>query len=64
MKPNEKGPDVLTKLFSVPRCVPPPIGCGRSALRFRDDVSRREYGISGLCQECQDSVFGVASESR
>lgn len=25
---------------------------------FRDELSRREFGISGMCQECQDSVFG------
>ena len=25
---------------------------------FRNELSRREYHISGLCQECQDSVFG------
>ena len=25
---------------------------------FRDKLSRREYRISGLCQKCQDSVFG------
>ena len=25
---------------------------------FRDALSRKEYGISGMCQECQDSVFG------
>lgn len=25
---------------------------------FRDELSRREYQISGLCQECQDEVFG------
>lgn len=24
---------------------------------FVDDLSRREYRISGMCQECQDSVF-------
>ena len=24
---------------------------------FRDDLSRKEYGISGLCQKCQDGVF-------
>ena len=24
---------------------------------FRDDLSRREYRISGMCQKCQDSVF-------
>jgi hypothetical protein len=25
---------------------------------FRDDLSRKEYTISGLCQACQDLVFG------
>lgn len=25
---------------------------------FRDKSSEREYGISGMCQKCQDSVFG------
>ena len=26
---------------------------------FKDPLSRREFLISGLCQECQDKVFGV-----
>lgn len=26
--------------------------------QFRDELSRREYLISGFCQKCQDSVFG------
>lgn len=25
---------------------------------FRDELSRKEYQISGLCQECQDKTFG------
>ena len=24
---------------------------------FRDGLSRKEFRISGLCQDCQDSVF-------
>ena len=24
---------------------------------FKDELSRIEYGISGMCQECQDSIF-------
>lgn len=24
---------------------------------FRDDLSRKEFKISGLCQDCQDNVF-------
>ena len=31
-------------------------------LDFRDEVSEREYGISGLCQCCQDGIFGVEEE--
>jgi|TARA_Y100000310_G_scaffold242766_1_gene246976 hypothetical protein len=26
---------------------------------FRDALSHKEYGISGLCQTCQDSIFGI-----
>jgi len=25
---------------------------------FRNNVSKREYSISGLCQACQDLTFG------
>lgn len=25
---------------------------------FRDALSEREYEISGLCQNCQDEIFG------
>lgn len=40
------------------KCLPPPAGCGGEATEFRDPVSTREYQISGLCQKCQDEVFG------
>ena len=26
---------------------------------FKNNISRKEYGISGLCQKCQDDTFGV-----
>lgn len=32
--------------------------CGKPITEFRDEASRREYGISGICQNCQDSIFG------
>jgi len=32
--------------------------CGDAAVEFRDNLSRKEYSISGMCQSCQDSVFG------
>lgn len=36
--------------------------CGKDAQNkaFRDAESFQEYQISGMCQVCQDSVFGVA----
>lgn len=32
--------------------------CGGDVGGFRDSLSRREYSISGMCQDCQDKVFG------
>lgn len=32
--------------------------CGEPATKFKDDLSRKEYTISGFCQECQDKTFG------
>lgn len=26
---------------------------------FRDELSKREFQISGLCQKCQDDFFGA-----
>jgi hypothetical protein len=31
--------------------------CGGDANYFADELSRKEYGISGMCQECQDKTF-------
>lgn len=39
-------------------CMAAPYGCGGPATDFTDDVSAREYRISGLCQSCQDNIFG------
>ena len=38
------------------------VSCGEFNLEFRDELSRKEYGISGLCQCCQDGIFGVEGE--
>tara|TARA_Y100000310_G_scaffold20311_1_gene19787 strand:+ start:1093 stop:1293 length:201 start_codon:yes stop_codon:yes gene_type:complete len=32
--------------------------CSGEAKEFKDDLSRKEYTISGMCQTCQDGVFG------
>lgn len=39
--------------------------CGAGPLTaedFRDQLSRKEWGISGMCQECQDKTFGEPPE--
>ena len=32
--------------------------CRKPIGKFRNELSEKEYLISGMCQECQDSVFG------
>ena len=32
--------------------------CGEPADEFKDALSKKEYSISGMCQTCQDEVFG------
>jgi len=39
----------------VPKCP----CCKGIITPFRNTISLKEYGISGLCQSCQDSVFGL-----
>jgi hypothetical protein len=37
------------------------VTCGSEKVNrscFRDDLSWKEFHISKMCQECQDSVFG------
>lgn len=29
---------------------------------LRDQLSKKEYSISGMCQECQDSIFGTDND--
>lgn len=52
---------------SCPTCGKPPMDMSPTshanafpsgAYQFRDELSAKEYYISGMCQECQDSVFG------
>ncbi len=35
------------------------VWCGEPANKFRDPISRKEFGISGFCQVCQDNTFGT-----
>ena len=66
-KPSEKSPkmekvldDLTKKIFNKSRtetiktnqCMT----CNKPATGFRDDISRKEYTISGMCQDCQDEL--------
>ena len=33
--------------------------CDGKADTFKDELSIKEYSISGMCQQCQDSIFGA-----
>ena len=35
------------------------VTCHQPVGAFRNPVSEKEYRISGMCQACQDGVFGV-----
>ena len=64
MEPSTKSPAMeaaLTRIFGQDRrqsiknevCM----CCGQPFDGFRDELSRKEASISGLCQSCQDKTF-------
>ena len=32
--------------------------CKKQIGKFKDNLSEKEYKISGMCQDCQDQTFG------
>ncbi len=52
------GGKTRTEAITSDTCVSCESDCSPES--FADDLSKVEYGISGLCQKCQDQVFGVA----
>ena len=71
MEPSEKTPEMASTLdelsfavFGRERTTSVRSGicvtCGEDVNEnsFKDALSRKEYAISGMCQKCQDSVFG------
>ena len=65
MKPTIKSPEVnrfVNRVFGIDRetsitndlCVM----CGQSADKFDDELSQKEFSISGMCQQCQNKIFG------
>lgn len=46
------------------RGICPTCGLSTKGAKFKDDLSRREHEISGLCQPCQDSYFAPQPEDK
>lgn len=68
-KPAWKTPEMnkaLEHLFNYPRIVSIQndtcSNCGEPAVEFTDELSRREFAISGMCQKCQDNFFNQEEE--
>ena len=64
--PSKKSPGIeraLENLFGRTTAIVQDkcVTCDKGATEFDDDLSRKEYTISGMCQECQNSVFGGTS---
>lgn len=56
---NDWRDELAVALFGRERHGDVCVTCGGPVGEFRNELSRKEYGISGMCQKCQDSVFGV-----
>lgn len=63
VSPTEKSPQItefLDKVFGRSKAINKMkcVCCGQEAKHFKNEISLREYRISGLCQICQDKTFG------
>lgn len=45
------------KSIEAKLCIAKPIGCGEPITQFKDELSAREYKITGMCQACQDKFY-------
>ena len=52
----------ISKMLGTPRSVAfktsTCVTCNGEAKEFRDTTSEKEYTISGMCQGCQDKIWG------
>lgn len=62
--PSEKHPAIESLLGDRRDCILNDLCnvCKLPAGDFKDALSEKEYTISGMCQECQDGIFGAGEE--
>jgi len=58
MRPHEILFPRQAKLVKEGKCPHCEMYIGQVGLDLRNEISRKEFKISGLCQACQDKVFG------
>jgi hypothetical protein len=69
MEPANKNPEIrkfqselmgtdVEQSINANKCV----SCGGEAVNFDNALSIKEFGISGLCQDCQNDVFQAPEE--
>jgi hypothetical protein len=74
-EPTEKAPAIREMLDDLSKAITGRVAsesikedicvrCGKpvTSNSFTDECSRREYRITGLCQVCQDQIFGSMEE--
>lgn len=71
---KEKSPGMLREIDKVAKELGGPglsalkeskcVLCNGSAEKFDDELSKKEYALSGMCQACQDIAFAEPDEDQ
>ena len=68
-EPTRKNPAIRDMQSTIMGCDVPAmikadrcVSCKGVAVEFKDEVSRKDYAITGLCQACQDAVYNATED--
>ena len=67
MDGNDLLESLRNQLAALENRPPPKAGqcplCGKDGpFKFKDEISRKDYEITGCCQECQDKTYSGAED--
>ena len=63
-------PDLSKPVFSVFPEMADRLMCGKCSFcaedltPFKDKISEKEFGVSGMCQTCQDNIFTADDDAQ